>query len=183
MNVNPCLAVAAGAVAVVAALGVGAAMEWGGSDDQPRVNPSRTPTTVRAGVDLTDLIDASGFGDPSAVEIPPVADGSTLVWLEGDGQAAVGLVTETTRLWADGAPSCDEVADALDALGTPEDIAGAAAQTPDGPTQEILLGLHAVAGSALRSCDDPAAFDAARPQLGWQWALADRRLTEIGIER
>lgn len=182
MKVNPRVAVPAGAAALLAAVAIGAVVAGGSDDEETPTTTSSTSTTVLVTADLADLIEASGFGDPATIEIPPVADASTLAWLEGEGTPAVALVTATERLWAEGSPACEEVAEALDALGTPEDIAGAAAETPDGPTQEILLGLHTATGTALSACQDPAAFETARAELGWQWALTDRRLTEIGIE-
>lgn len=172
----------AGVVALVAALGIGAGIT-GSDDEESPTTTSSTSTTVLATANLADLVKASGFGDPATIELPPIADDSTLTWLEGDGAAAVALVTATARLWAEGTSACEAVAEALDAIGTPEDIAGAAAETPDGPTQEIFLGLHTATGSALSACEDPVVFEAARAELGWQWALAERRLTEIGIRR
>lgn len=179
-----------GLVVAAVAVGAGLLVAVRADDGEKADGPDTTSTEQAAGpseelpidADLDELVAASGLGDPATIEIP-APDGETRAWLEQEGAAAVELVTATEALWATGAAACEPVAEALDAAGDPGAIAGAAAGSPDHPTQDILLGLQTATEVALGACAAPEAFETARAELAWQWALADRRLAEIGIER
>ena len=117
----------------------------------------------------------AGWGDPFGVEMPSVQDlAGTQAWLEGDGAAAVGLVTETAQLWTSD-PGCVEIAERLAQLGSPAEILAAASGTPDKPTAEVLTALHASVLAQLALCGDPNA--ASGVDHAWQWAVAYRRLS------
>lgn len=136
---------------------------------------SDTPQTPQARAVLE-------FGDPAEVELPVVETSETLVWLEGDGATAARMVQVSEPLLSAGSASCDAVAGGLDDLGSPAEVLGAAAETPDPVTSEILVSLHRLLGEVLGSCDDEAAFGDAAADFSWQWALAARRLEEIGVQ-
>ncbi len=155
------------------------------SSDEPVGNGSGSSSTSEAAqvADLNALVEESGFGDPDAVELPGPDDANPVVaWLEGEGSPAVALVIDSERLWSEGMAACEAVAEELDA-NTPEEVVAAASSTPDEVTSEILVGLHTATGAALGACADAATFEIAVAELAWQWALADRRLDELGVER
>jgi hypothetical protein len=168
------LAAAAAVVAVVAVAGCRdgeqGGGERGGADDE----------AVHERV--TELAERSGHGDPSGVELPPVPDGAARDWLVGEGAPAAALVTHTRPLLVDdGAEACPAVAGDLDRVGSPEAILTAAAGIPDEVTSELFVDLQAATGRALTACADAEAFDAALADFAWQWALADRRLGDLGV--
>lgn len=137
------------------------------------------PTTDQR---LTERAAAAGLGDVSAVSMPPVTDtGETVNWLRGAGTSAVAMVDASDDLWRDGSSACNAVAGQLETAGTPSQVQAAAAGVPDEATREVLVDLQASIASALRACNDPAGFDPAVSQFAWQWALADRRLHELGV--
>ncbi len=120
----------------------------------------------------------AGLADPQAEEFPEVDVSGTVEWLAGSGAAAVGLVTATAELWTDSDPDCVAVASQLDRLGTPEEIRRAVLATPDPVTAEVLLGLHAEVLASLSVC---GRNDLLRAEGAWQWAVAHRRLVELGV--
>lgn len=131
----------------------------------------------------TGLVEATGFGDPAEVEVPAAIDPAAVVaWLEGDGHAAVTLLSESEPLWRQGAGACDQVARDLDAY-TPAEVQAAAVGVADQPTSDILSGLVTATATALTTCGDPEEFEVVRAELAWQWLLADRRLDELGVIR
>ena len=155
------------------------------SDDKADAESSEreTTTTVDRSARLEELIEVSGLEDPAVIKVPPAGDGETVNWLNGEGAAAVGLVTASEDLWAEGEPACESTAEALEAVGTPEQILVAAAGTPDEPTREILVNLHRFTGDTLTACADAEAFEPAVAQLAWHWAIADQRLEQLGVNR
>ena len=184
-------ALAAGAVVAIAAVCVGLFFVTRSGGQGTTARATTTTTTERPAAtgqgatqeaSLAELVLAAGLGDPMTISIP-APGGDAKAWLEGDGAPAAELVETTQILWRSGAGECESVVVALDGLGTPDAVAAATAGTPDGPTQEILLGLQTATESALRACGDPGAFESARAELAWQWAIADRRLNEIGVDR
>ena len=122
----------------------------------------------------------SGFGDPVGVEMPVADFSETVAWLTDEGASAVGLVTQTAQLWANGEPDCGAVAERLQQLGTPQEILLAAVETPDVPTSEVLVALHTSVLASLAACDPGAPSSA---EHAWQWTVAYRRLVEIGVIR
>ena len=153
----------------------------------PRSAPSdpRSSSTVgdRAADDVVAIAVGAGLEDPAAVELPPAADGDELrVWLEGEG-APVALVVATEPLWRDGQGACDRVAVVLDEAGSPEAMLAAASAVPEEVTRELLVDLHAATVRLLASCEDSATFASQVREFAWQWALAERRLDELGVER
>lgn len=176
-------------VAIAAAAVLVVTMRYGDSEeaaDDRRPTTERRPAVTTAepspSASLTDLVGASGLGDPAIVEIP-APEGDSKAWLTGEGAAAVEIVSAAQPLWERGSEACEPATVALDAIGTPEAVTAAAAGTPDGPTREILLGLEIAVETALRACGEPGSFEDARAELAWQWALADRRLDEVGVDR
>ena len=131
---------------------------------------------------LQGLIDISGLPDPFSSPLPPVADGSSRDWLSNDGGAAVDVVAVARSLWVGGASECARVGSDLDALGDVEEFIGVAARTPDEPTGEMLVNLRQVTAAAVRDCADPVAFEPLVAEVAWYWAVADRRLRELGVE-
>ena len=131
---------------------------------------------------LAALVKAADHGDPSEISLPE-GDAATVAWLTGDGSPAVGLIGASEQLWKEGASACAAAAGQLDAVGTPAELLAAASGTPELATRDILVELHAALGRLLATCDDAQAFVTAQADFAWQWALADRRLTELGVVR
>lgn len=129
--------------------------------------------------------DTSAIGDVAAVELPPVDNiAGTRAWLTGEGAPATALVTATNGLWRTGATACTEVTGRLAAAGSPQAVLDAALATPDLGTAELLVDLHAALADLLRTCDaadDGDEFADRQSAFAWQWALAQRRLEEVGI--
>lgn len=170
-----------GAVAGVVAASI---LLWNGGDDPDGRDGSPAETTVGDRRRLADLARAAGFGNPRVVSIPPPTDAAAFEWLEGEGATAVEMLAFSEGLWASGAQACQEVAGALDGIGTPSELLAAAAGTPDAPTRDLLVGLHTAIESVFRACgDDAEVFEAVQAEFAWQWSLSDRRLTELGVRR
>ena len=140
-------------------------------------------SSTSVAVDLAELATRSGNGDPTEVILPVAPDNAAREWLDGDGASAARLVSVTEPLWSVGASACAEVAAELDALGSPEELLAASSATPDPVTSELLIALHAATGRALTACLDEDEFARAVNDFAWQWALADRRLDELGVTR
>lgn len=152
-----------------------------GEDTTSPAPSTATPAIPGAPTVPSSAVEA--FGDPAAVELPAVTDDAAKAWLSGDGAAAVAMLDASEALVAGGAEVCDQTAERLDVAGTPEELLAAAAGTPDGPTQELLVGLHTTLASALGSCANQAGFATAVGELSWQAALTRRRLDELGVGR
>ncbi len=131
---------------------------------------------------LAKLVEASGHPDPSDISLPD-GDDATKAWLNGDGAPVVAILAASQPLWKEGRTACASVAKSLDDVGTPTDVMSAASATPEAATRDILVELHATLGRLLATCNDEQAFAAALADFAWQWALADRRLTDLGVER
>lgn len=146
----------------------------------PRTSPTTATTTTAAG---EDLIAASGFGDPGAVDIPdPVDPAATVDYLNGPGATLLTFREQIQPLLDNQDPTradCTALADELENGPSPEDLLGAATETPDEPTRDLLTTLVTATPRALASCgtDDLAP----RAELAWQVAVLDRRLAELGI--
>ena len=170
-----------GCVAVILIVVMGACSGDGGGQSGPSAD-----TVSGDDEALAELVDASANGDPAAVELPAPDDESAVVaWLVGDGASAVGLLTSSDLLWQEGRRVCDDVAESLDDVGSPETMLAAASATPDPVTSDVLVGLYATVERVLGLCPDDSgsSFDSALADFAWQWALADRRLDELGVER
>ena len=144
---------------------------------------TKTLATVDRSARLEELVADSGLEEPGEIEVPGPEGTDARDWLEGEGSSAVLLVAITEELWVMGEEECADTVDALDGVGTPEELLAAAAGTPDAPTQEILVNLHQSTGATLAACGDKERFDDAVAELAWNWALADDRLEELGVTR
>ena len=152
-------------------------------DDAPEPETEPPPADEPAApLDAAAAITAyaleAGFGDPLAVDIPPPADAAAVAaWLAGDGAAAVGLITETAPLFTDSEPDCVAVAQRLERLGSPQELLEAVQGTPDEPTSQMLSALHS---SILITLSECAQGTPAGAEHAWQWAVAHKRLGEVG---
>lgn len=162
----------------------------GGRGDADQSEATQRPTKsapVEDKVDRTERLDAllaqTGWDDPNAGEIPAAENEETRSWLDGEGSGAVGLVDQSEDLWLTGIDSCETVPEALETIGSPEELLAAAAGTPDGPTSDILVNLYSSTIQTLGTCSDAAAFEGAVAEFAWHWAVADRRLDELGVTR
>lgn len=175
-------------VLILAAVVVGVLLVGrGDSDADEATRPSTESEGRHDDVDRTErletLLARTGWDDPDAGEIPAADDDETKAWLEGEGSGAVGLVVESEVLWSTGIESCEATADSLESIGSPEELLAAAAGTPDGPTSDILVNLYSSTAQTLAECNDPAVFEDAVAEFAWHWAVADRRLDELGVAR
>ena len=144
--------------------------------DPPPADESAASLDAAAAIAVYAL--EAGFGDPLAVDIPPPADAAAVAaWLAGDGAAAVGLITETAPLFTDSEPDCVAVAQRLERLGSPLELLKAVQGTPDEPTSQTLSALHSSILTTLSEC---AQGTPASAEHAWQWAVAHKRLGEVG---
>lgn len=128
-----------------------------------------------------ELIEASGFGDPAAIEIPDADNDAVAAYLAGDGAPLLTLRADIAPLLVNGSPTvedCETLASELANGPSPEDLMTAATGVPDEPTRDLLTTLVAATPRALAACGD--ADLAPRAELAWQVAVLDRRLADIG---
>ncbi len=137
--------------------------------------PFLDPALTAASQAATDAVD--DIGDPWSGDLVAEWTADTFAWLTGDGAAAVEIVVLSAPLWNDD-PDCVAIAASLRSAATPAEARTAALGTPDELTAEILAAAIATVIRALTACD-PAADEHA--QGAWHWALAYRRLAEIGV--
>lgn len=158
----------------------------GSADGGPADDPVDTED-VRADVDRSErlqaLLERTDWDDPDEGEIPVVDNDETRSWLEGEGSGVVAMVDGSEDLWSTGVAGCEATADVLDAIGTPEELLAAAAGTPDGPTSDILVNLYSSTIQTLAACAEPDDFEEAVAPFAWHWAVADRRLEDLGVNR
>lgn len=162
------------AVAVVA--GVAVWFVAGSEDDAPAVEGNRRSDDEAAR--LSALVREAGLEDPAKVELPADDDASA-GWFESDGALLVAFVEETKVLWVDPDVDCDSLGGTLDGLGEPEEVAGVSASVPDEVSRELFVDLYASTVRAMDACQDGRELG----EFAWQWALADRRLDELGVQR
>lgn len=167
---TPALPVRCALIGLAAGL-MGGACSSGESDRKPIATPPSLTVArpVVGGVHPT-------FGDPSDVKFPPADHDAAESWLEGEGSTAVAMVAATRELAEVGRSECTATKEHLNAAGTPTEMLEDAAGTPDPITAEVLVGLHQATVHVLAGCDANAYVD-----FAWQWQLASRRLTELGV--
>ena len=151
-----------------------------GPEREDRVGADEGGSLAEQALDVGVVARGAGLGDPWEEEFPELDVTGTIAWLTGAGAAAVGLVVETAELWTAEEPDCAAVAGRLDRLGSPGELLEAAVKTPDPVTAEVLLGLRAAVLSSLAACD---VDDSRHAMNAWQWAVAHRRLVELGVIR
>ena len=149
------------------------------SAHEPQTEPPAEPQPlsgdeVEAPLDEAAAIAAyaleAGFGDPLAVDIPPPEDAAAV--------AAVGLVTETAPLFIDNDTDCVAVAQRLERLGSPRELLQAVQGIPDEATSQTLAALHSSILIALSACGQGTV---AAAEHAWQWAVAHKRLRDVGV--
>lgn len=165
-------------ILVVVAVASAAAVWFvvGSDDDAPAVESDRSSTDEAAR--LRELVRQAGLEDPAEVELPDGDDGSA-EWFESEGSVLVAFVEDTKVLWVDADVDCDSLGGTLDELGEPEDVIGASASVPGAVSQELFVDLYASTIRAMETCQDGRELG----EFAWQWALADRRLDELGVQR
>jgi hypothetical protein len=127
---------------------------------------------------LQSLVRQAGLEDPGEVELP-VAVGATAEWFESDGALLVEFVEQAKMLWADPEVECDALGGVLDESGGPGAVAGMSASVPDEVSRELFIDLYASTLRAMEACQVGQELG----EFAWQWALADRRLDELGVQR
>ena len=126
----------------------------------------------------------SGFADPYQVEWPPAEDpDGILAWFQADGQPLVTMFVQVAGFWADEDLDCYAATAVLDGLGTPAELRGLIAEVPDEVTEDLMGSVYFAAVNLLGHCVD-GLVNRDTPSYGdyaWQWVVAHRRLTELGV--
>lgn len=171
--------VAVALAALVAVIAVMMVLVFRGNDgDESAGDRASNADTAR----LQALVEAAELQDPARVELPPSSEESA-EWFESDGEVAVAFVEATRPLWVDAGIDCDALGAALDELAEPEELMGISAEAPDEGSRELFIDLHAATVRALGACQQNEVEDRVLGEFAWQWALADRRLDELGVQR
>lgn len=181
---------------LVVAVGALGACSGGGSADPTTATSTTAVTTstfaatttavaIVAGASperLRELALTAESGDPRTVEMPAPLDDATHAWLTGDGRIAADFVTAAAPLGAEGRADCDQVAVALEAVGTPPAVQDAIAQVPDPPTRDVLAGVQTTTLRVLAACGTEAAgYEDVRAEWAWTWTVAHERLVQLGV--
>jgi hypothetical protein len=165
---------------------LGSCSSGGGSDGEPRSEPTGAETTrptvsdaVRARV--IAQADRAGKGRVAAIDVPaPTKERQLAGSFSDDARALVRLTVELAPL-ASEVPTratCERVARRLERLGGPDDLVASGAALADGPTAELAQNLVTAATDAVATCGTAESADATR-RLAFAWALWDKRLDEV----
>ena len=132
---------------------------------------------------LDDLIEMTGLDDPDRIDLPLRNEPELREWLESDGASLVEVVTITAEIWAGSDGSCRQVATDLDRVGSPTELLGIAAATPDASAREVMISLHRALASVLSECTGDAIDPIVLAEFAWQWSLADSLLEDLEVAR
>lgn len=149
-------------------------------ESAPTATPRSGPPQSADIDSALEVSEAAALGSPGTVELG-VLDSEVEDWLRSDGAPLPEFTRTSAPLWADGADACAEVAAALSATGSPDNIEALAASAPDGVLADVAGGLYRAVARALIACGNPEEFELRRAELAWQWVVATRLFESAGV--
>ncbi len=107
---------------------------------------------------------------------------STNAYLTGDGAALIEFLVAVEGVWNEmplDDAACTRVRQQLEAIASPLDLVNLAQELSDPPASEVLTSLVTMTSLVMSDCGtDPTDI----PEIAWHWAVAYRRLAELGVD-
>lgn len=119
---------------------------------------------------------------PGDVLLPEPAEPAateSVTYLTSDGSVLVDFLSTTEGSWDSlNQDNCDATKAGLEALAPPDQLAELASQIPDEPSRDVMTNLVSFTVRHVASC---GADRSAASEVAWNWAVAYRRLSDLGV--